>query len=321
MTADSQIKNTWFGLFSAFFILAVTAAVYKGEWFLAAIPFAALFLLAGWQKSEHIFFLLLFTLPFSFEYQFTAQLGTDLPDEVLMLFVSFLFVAAWLHSPKLLPLQTIRHPLIIGLFLTLAWVMLSVMFSGDRTLSLKYLLAKCWYAGAFVMAPLIVFREKRNLLIAVKLLASSLLLVTLIILYRHYQTGFRFSTINDAAYPFFRNHVNYSAMLVCLLPVFFAFFANTKNRKTKYRIAAVILILFIALFFSYARGAWLALLVGALAWWLIKRKWLFAFFLAAMISTFAVISWLRADDRYLNYAHDYKTTIFHKNFSEHLVAT
>ena len=321
MTADIQRKNTWFGLFSAFFILAAVAAVYTGNLYLVLTPFAALFLFAGWQRSSPIFFLLLFTLPFSFEYQVSSQLGTDLPDELLMLFVSFLFLAVWLHAPKLLPLQTIKHPLIIGLLLSLTWITLTVLFSGDRTVSLKYLLAKCWYAGAFVMAPLIVFREKRNLLIAFKVLASSLLLVTLIILYRHYLTGFSFATINDAAYPFFRNHVNYSAMLVCLVPVFFAFLVNAQNRKTKYRIAAAIAVLFIALFFSYARGAWLALLIGALAWWLIKKKWLFAIFLVTVISAVTLLFWLRSGDRYLNYAHDYKTTIFHKDFSEHLVAT
>ena len=321
MTADIQQKKTWFGLFSAFFILSAAAAVYTGNQYFVLIPFATLFLFAGWQWPSAIFFLLLFALPFSVEYKFTSQLGTDLPDEILMLFVSFIFLAAWIHSPKLIPLQTVKHPLIIGLLLSLTWIMLTVLFSGDRTVSLKYLLAKCWYAGAFVMVPLIVFREKRNLLIAFKVLASSLLLVTLIIVYRHYLTGFRFATINDAAYPFFRNHVNYSAMLVCLVPVFFAFLVRVQNRKTKYYIAAAIAVLLIALFFSYARGAWLALLIGVLAVWLIKKKWLFAVFLVTVISTVALIYWLRSGDRYLQYAHDYKTTIFHKDFSEHLVAT
>ncbi len=321
MTADIQDKNTWFGLFSAGFILTVAAAVYTGNLYLILIPFAALFLFAGWQRGEMMFFLLLFTLPFSFEYQVSSKLGTDLPDEILMLFVSFIFLAVWLHSPKMLPLQIVKHPLLIGLLLSLAWIMIAVLFSGDRTVSLKYWMAKCWYTGAFVMVPLIVFREKRNLLIAFKVLASSLLLVTIIILYRHGLTGFSFATINEAANPFFRNHVNYSAMLVCLLPVFVAFLVRVQNRKTKYYIAAAISVLLIALFFSYARGAWLALPVGLLAWWLIQKKWLFSFFLVAVISTIALVFWLRSGDRYLHYAHDYKTTIFHKDFSEHLVAT
>jgi O-antigen ligase len=33
------------------------------------------------------------------------------------------------------------------------------------------------------------------------------------------------------------------------------------------------------------------------------------------------VFWLSSNDRYLHYAHDYRTTIFHKNFQEHLIAT
>ena len=37
-------------------------------------------------------------------------------------------------------------------------------------------------------------------------------------------------------------------------------------------------------------------------------------------NSFAVF-WIKADDRYLQYAHDYRTTIFHHDFREHLQAT
>ena len=35
----------------------------------------------------------------------------------------------------------------------------------------------------------------------------------------------------------------------------------------------------------------------------------------------ASVFWIKSNDRYLQYANDYKTTIFHKNFEEHLIAT
>lgn len=45
-----------------------------------------------------------------------------------------------------------------------------------------------------------------------------------------------------------------------------------------------------------------------------------AFFVATVFIVSSVL-WLSSNDRYLGYAHDYRTTIFHKNFEEHLVAT
>ena len=86
-------------------------------------------------------------------------------------------------------------------------------------------------------------------------------------------------------------------------------------------IGLAIMILLLGLFFSYARGAWLALLTGAVSCFLIKKKWLVSTFLIALALAIAALFWLKSNDRYLEYAHDYKTTIFHEDFNEHLVAT
>src|SRR5690606_7998832 len=34
-----------------------------------------------------------------------------------------------------------------------------------------------------------------------------------------------------------------------------------------------------------------------------------------------IVFWLKSEDRYLDFSHDYKTTIFHTDFKEHLEAT
>jgi len=140
-------------------------------------------------------------------------------------------------------------------------------------------------------------------------------------LVRHYQTGFSFATINDAIFPFFRNHVNYSAMLVCLLPVLVAYFILSKKRNLRVLLAGAIIIALIALFFSYSRGAWLALVAGIIAYWLIKKRLLFYSYIAAIALTITLLFWIKGNDRYLRYAHDYKTTIFHQDFSDHLIST
>ena len=108
-------------------------------------------------------------------------------------------------------------------------------------------------------------------------------------------------------------------MLVCTVPILIS--AYQLNKKLRPIIIAVMIIVLMALFFSYARGAWLALAVGSLSYWLVqKRKLLIAFVVIIALTIFSV-SWLSTKDRYLAYAHDYRTTIFHKNFEEHLVAT
>jgi O-antigen ligase len=314
-------ERWWFGLAAALFIVLTVTAIYVDQYLLIALPFALLFFYAGWQYQNFIFHLLLFALPFSFEYQFSSSLGTDLPDEFLMLFVSFLFFGGWMFKPALLGKRTLFHPLLIILVIWLLWIAVTVCFSTHTLVSVKFLLAKSWYIGAFVLAPILLFTKQKKIVTAALVLVSAMFIVTLISLFRHSQTDFRFASINDVVAPFFRNHVNYSAMLVCLLPIGFAFYYHTSNKKNKVVIATCIVLGLVAVYFSYARGAWVAVIIAAGAWWLTSKKLLLIAFFISVIATVAALSWLKKDDRYLLYAHDYQTTIFHKDFGEHLVAT
>ena len=315
-------KNKFhFAIFTGLFILFLIAAVYSEIYILSFIPFVLLLSYYGWQHLNSVFFLLLLTLPFSFEYNFSPQLGTDIPDEFFMLLVAGLFFLYIIFSPKIISKNIWRHPLIIFLLINLTWLAVTVAFSSYTIISLKFFLAKCWYIGAFVIAPLIVFKQKEIIKRSATILAFSMLAVVLIALMRHAISGFRFAEINNAVAPFFRNHVNYSAMLVCILPVFFAFYKLSQSKKKKRFTLIAILILLTALFFSYARGAWLALLAGIITYWLIRKKLLFISFVAAFIITISLLVWLKSGDRYLQFANDYKTTIFHKDFKEHLIAT
>jgi O-antigen ligase len=321
VTISGNKSQHLFIFLAGLFIISLAVAVYTEQYLLAAAPFAVLIFYAGWQNKNSIFFLLLATLPFSFEYNFSSGLGTDIPDEFLMLLMSVLFFAYWLYFPKAIKKNVLRHPLLFLLLVVVCWTVLTVIFSGDRQISGKYLLAKSWYICAFVLAPLVIFREKKSIVMASIVLVGSMLLVTAIALIRHNQTGFSFATINNAVSPFFRNHVNYSAMLVCMLPVLAALFQFTKKKKLKLLLSIAIIVALVALFFSYARGAWLALLAGSIAYWLVKKRLFFYSYIAAIIITVSLLFWLKENDRYLEYAHNYKTTIFHKDFSEHLVST
>ncbi len=314
-------RNILFTGLAALFLIAAGFSVYTGNYLIAIAPFLFLLLYAGWQLKELVFFLLIVSLPFSVEYNFSSGLGTDLPDEPLMLLTSFLFLAYWMYKPASLPKKMIQHPLLLLLILLLAWTTVTVFFSTDKVVSIKYLLAKSWYIGAFVLCPLILFQERKLFIIAMILLTAAMLVVTLVSLYRHYLYGFSFAGINDALTPFFRNHVNYSAMLVCFVPLLIAFYKLTKKQHLRLLTGAALSVVLIALFFSYARGAWLALLAGLFTYWLIQHRLLIYAYIIALIVVITSIFWLKSGDRYLLYAHDYKTTIFHKDFNEHLVAT
>lgn len=321
MISTANKSSSLFGLLAAGFIFFITAAIYTEQLWLAILPFAVLAFYFAWQHKEMAFYLLLFALPLSFEYNFTFSLGTDVPDEMLMIVISILFFAYYCYKPVVLSKQVLQNPLFLLLIIGFTWMVLTVVFSTSPLISFKYLLAKGWYAGAFILAPLILFKEKKQLTHAAIALTASMMLVAILALVRHGQSAFTFASINEAIAPFFRNHVNYSAMLVCCIPILFTFRSLAKSKDQKFLVTGLILIALTALFFSYARGAWLALLVGLVATWLIRQQLMFKAFLIGISITILAFFWIKKDDRYLQYAHDYKTTIFHQDFSEHLIAT
>jgi O-antigen ligase len=144
-------------------------------------------------------------------------------------------------------------------------------------------------------------------------------LLTTLIFLRHAQLGFSFASVNKAVSPFFRNHVNYSAMLVCVLPLVVCVSYGSVGLK---RLAFVLGgFLLVAAFFSYARGAWLAVLTGGLAYWLIEKRRLVITFVICIVAIMTFSWWLATNNRYLRYANHYQATIFHTDFTQHLIAT
>lgn len=321
MTTLLANRKFLFSFFAALFLVCINRAVALDQYYLIVIPFAALFFYAGWFSLRIVFLLLLFSLPFSIEYQFSETLGTDFPDEFLMIFVTGLVICQMVYKPEIVDRAVCRHPLMVLLFIGILWAIVSSLFSTQPLFSLKYLLAKGWYIGAFVIAPLIFFREKKIIYKAAAAVSIAMSIVAVITIVRHAFYGFTFASVNDALSPFFRNHVNYSAMLVCMIPVVFLFAQSAMSRSGKIIAYSVLAILLAALVLSFARGAWLALVAGIAAAWLIRKKLLVGAYITAIIIMIASLFWLKHNDRYLEYAHDYRTTIWHENFKEHLKAT
>ena len=318
MTAT--LKSRKFIALSVTFLLSLLSAVLSEIYYLVLVPFVLLVFYAGWNNPRFIFLTLLFSLPFSFEYNFTTTLGTDIPDEGLMLLTSVVVIALLIHSRYTYAKSLLRHPLVTLLLIHLAWIIVTAVVSTDHLVSFKYVLSKGWYLCAFVLAPLLIWNSEKDILDAAKVLLAGITAVVVIILIKHYLLDLSFANVNEAVDPFFRNHVNYSSMLVCLLPVAFAFLIASQGRRRVFFVS-IIIILLTALFFSYARGAWLALISGGVALLVIYQRRVISTYILCIILVAGLFQWLKTGDRYLRFSHQFSTTVFHEDFREHLVAT
>jgi O-antigen ligase len=311
--------NTWWLLSIASLFFFVTGILTE-TYFLLAVPFVIMSFIFFTSNLRLLYFILLFFIPLSTEFSVTSTLSTDMPDEPLMLLLSGSLVAVLLMRPSFFPNQILKSSLVLLLIVQFGWMLITVIYSSEMLLSIKYMIAKTWFFIAFVLGGLMFLKTKEDYKLASKALIIAMLIPVIGSLIRHAIKGFSFNNINETLSPFFRNHVNYSALLVCLLPILFMWHHFSSGRTRKWTIVLILLFL-IALFFAYSRGAWLCLLTGALTWYAIKKKFLLSFIIISGILIAITLYLLIQNDNYLKFTPDFNTTRQHTNITEHIEAT
>lgn len=315
-----SIRNRVFVFILSFFFLAGAGIdVYYEEINYSAILLAFIASLVLLQKTEYLLYVLVFSIPWSIEYHFGEGFSIDFPDEPFMLLASGAALILFIYQSKEITRKI--HPLVFIILLQSLWATITVATSTDVFVSIKYLLAKIWYLLAFIGLPLFLFRQETIIKRSSVLLLASMMFAMLVALVRQAEYDWSFEKVNEALQPFFHNHIDYSALLVFMIPLQIAIIQLTKSARLKTFIVCLLVIAVGALYLSYSRGSWIALIAGGFAYWLLqKRILLFGFLLFILLSVTSVF-WLKSSDRFLDYSNDYKTTIFHTNFNEHLIAT
>ena len=317
-------KNKLLSLF--IFLLSGVLAIALQEVLFVLIPFAwVLFpVVFDWIiiKPEKLFWLLLIFLPLSTELNITPQLGMDFPDEILLLLLMVITIVKLIHQPNWFPESLKRSSLFMVLIVYMVWALITCFYSEEPLLSAKYLLAKTWYIIPFVLLPQIILSSQSNIRKLALCLLLPMLLVVIQTLARHSFFQFSFENVQKTMSPFFRNHVNYSSMLVCLLPVGWCVWKLTPaEHPQKKWILFALLIGLLGLVFAYSRGAWIALLLGISAVWVIRKKLMGVLVILAITGVTVSTIWLVTDKNYLRFSPDHDRTIFHTDLSEHLQST
>jgi O-antigen ligase len=261
-------------------------------------------------------------LPLSTEMNIPPSLGIDFPDELLLMLLTGIFILKWIHQPSLFPSVLLTQPLFLILLVHLVWIAICCIFSVDPILSIKFLLAKSWYIIPLVILPQKILRSQSSITKMGLCLLLPMGVVVIQALIRHAFYSFSFEGIKQVLDPFFRNHVNYSAMLICLLAVLWCFKKLTpkENKEMKW-IYIGLSIGIAALLLSYSRGAWFALIIGIAGGIIIHMRWLKKTIIVLSFLIVSSVIWLNSSHHYLRFAPDFQHTVFHTEFSEHLQAT
>jgi O-antigen ligase len=303
-------------------IITLLAAAKTGLYYLGLIPFGLMIIYAGIINFRILYYLLLAAIPVSIEYSFSSSLGTDLPDEPMMVGLMFVTIVYLCSNFKALPRGYFTHIIMLALIAYWYWYFVAAVHSVNFIVSFKVFLAKTWYITTFGVLTAIIVRTKEDLEKAFWFIFIPLTLLIIQVLIRHALIGFTFEDINKPMTPFFRNHVNYAAILSVFFP--FILLARTwypSGSFKRHLLNFSILLYIVAIYFSYTRTCYLALLGIYPFYWVVRKHLMKPFLLALGIGIFFLISHLFHENNFLKYAPTFEETIYHEDFGKHLAST
>lgn len=301
---------------------SVFSAVVLDELMLLGLPFVFLLGFITIVDFKQVFWLLMICLPLSTEFDVTASLATDLPTEPLIAGLSLLTLIYLAAHPDKINFKALRHPIMILLTLHLLWTLLTMVNSNKFIVSLKFFTAKMWYILTFVVLTMKIINSEKRFKTFFWCVFISLSVTAISVLARLIAMNFAFEDVQIAMRPFYRNHVSYAAILSLFYPFIFVALGWYKRWSLMWLfLIGSILLFLVAIQFSYTRTAYLALIIALGAWFVIRYK-LMKFVLAgALVVAIAGISFLINNNKYLDFAPNYDTTISHNDFNSLVEAT
>ncbi|HAE13190.1 MAG: O-antigen ligase family protein [Chitinophagales bacterium] len=316
--SEKQLLFTGAGIL----LISIFAAILANEPLICLAPVAFLITCQIIIDFRPLFFLLLLSTPLAIEYRFDGGFGTDLPTEPLEVLLMFTFIFYALLRKEQISRRFLLHPVSILLYIHLAWIIIAVIFSQDVAISFKWLLAKIWYVVVFYVIGGHIMQDKNAWRTFFWCLFVPTVGVVIHTLMRHAAYNFAFSEVNKSMWPIFRNHVNYAVYLALFLPFTFVaagWYERGSWKKFFIRLGGILIA--VAIYFSYTRSAWLSLAVALVCYFLIRWNTLMPAVFLGIAGAIIFVVYMLHDNTYLQYAPDYKKTIYHTDFNQHMEAT
>lgn len=303
--------------------LSIFGAIILEEPLLVGTPAFLLLVYLTIVDFKMVYFILVACLPLSMEYSFPNGFGTDLPTEPLMVGLMLVFVLYILQKKRSgISAAFLVHPITLLLMLHVGWIFITTITSSLLLVSVKFLLAKLWYVVVFYFMTALIVRNEKLQKMVFWTFFIPLIFTVVVTLLRHSTYGFSFADVYRVLHPFYRNHVAYAGIMATFFPVaYLALGWYTRYSTPWWMILGGIMLLVPAIYLSYTRAAYFAVVLAAMAYWLFNWrliKWVIAL---ALIGAVSLVVFLVHNNKYLDYAPNYETTIAHTDFNNLIEAT
>jgi putative inorganic carbon (HCO3(-)) transporter len=270
---STKIKIGVIYLVSILFVLGNMYFISKNEYYAFALPFGLFFLLLYFFALDKLIWLIVLVTPLAITLKDeNFGLGVSLPTEPLMAGVLLIFILKVFFDWKF-EKDFLKHPVSLAILFSLIWIFFTTLTSELPIVSLKFLVSRLWFIIPFYFILSKLIKKSKDIRLFSWLYIIPLIAVVIYTSIHHSFWGFERKAGTWVMWPFYNDHTAYGMILAFYIPITISLIF-VKDYKKSFKLFSFLasLILFIGLFLSYSRAAWLSLVAGIAVFILIYFK-------------------------------------------------
>ncbi len=311
-----------FLVFGFITIASTFLAIATGFYPLFILPAIVLIAFVSIHDVKNLFYLLFLSVPVSTAIDFGGSFSTDFPSELLMIACMGICFLYLISNGRKIDKSLFAHPISILLLIQLVWILATSFTSMNVLVSIKYLLAKCWYIFSLYYLSLLLIKSETVIRKIIWCFSISLLLTVLVVMFRHSLKGFSFEEVNYVLGPFYSNHVAYASIMVVCFPFIFLAKNWYKPYSRKWLFfAGFSALLVVAIYLSYTRAAFASLILLIPSYFVIRWKLTSVSFIMAIALLTLFFGSMAYNNTFMEYTPNFEKTVTHKNYDNLLEAT
>ncbi|MCR8632409.1 O-antigen ligase family protein [Paenibacillus radicis (ex Xue et al. 2023)] len=257
---------------ACFFILTMITSVvctFFPYYSLVILSFVLLILLILLIDSSKFSFVVIFLLPFSFQYaiQGVQALGIDFPTHILIVFL--LFKKIYEHKDKKIIVS--KKDLLVLIFFLFS-LLISLVNSQNIYVTLKAILRYSIYFFTIFLCFSDISMKRDNLKKLTWVIISSMLLLSIYCFYNLIIVGFDLNRSNEIGDPFFLERGSLAAFLSFGLTISFSLVLYKKSKFIQIFFVMICLWFSFIIIITQTRGAWLGIIGFIVLHLIIERK-------------------------------------------------
>jgi putative inorganic carbon (HCO3(-)) transporter len=266
-------QNSWILFWSICYLGIASFFLWNDLEYLALFPIGLIAILVAIFYSETAFLTISFLTPLSINIEeYTDSFGLFIPTEPLLFGLLLLFLMQHFQKASISK-ETWKSPIIQTVSFYLFWVFCSSILSSMPLESFKFLLARIWLIVPILFFGPVFFSKEQNRVRFIWLFCIGMAIVMGYTLYSHSHYNFAEKQGHWVMWPFFKDHTIYGSAVAMVIPLVFGLYFSKRHSNLFQMILFIMIILMlVALYFSYTRAAWLSIVAALGVLLLIRFK-------------------------------------------------